>query len=186
MYDIKDIYEAVQKLNTKKQRIMKKARGKRTFDVTNEWTVPISSFIEGHHIVIDHVTWELRGSVVADVEIPDFQFNPFQTAWELIPYSFVLDWFLSVGKSISAASFLTLQSDYQASWGFKVSIERSYRYDSIALENCDADWWQEASCIGSYERRTPCSVPLTPHFTLRLNPYKILDLLGMIIQRSGR
>lgn len=31
-------------------------------------------------------------------------FNPFLTAWELIPYSFVIDWFLNVGDAIASAT----------------------------------------------------------------------------------
>lgn len=37
-------------------------------------------------------------------------FNPFKTAWELIPYSFVVDWFLNVGDLITSQTSINLAS----------------------------------------------------------------------------
>lgn len=37
-------------------------------------------------------------------------FNPFKTAWELIPYSFVVDWFLNVGDIITSQTSINLAS----------------------------------------------------------------------------
>jgi hypothetical protein len=41
-------------------------------------------------------------------------FNPFVTAWELIPYSFVVDWFVNVGDSIARATTMSLSESTQA------------------------------------------------------------------------
>lgn len=38
-------------------------------------------------------------------------FNPFKTAWELIPYSFVVDWFLNVSDAIVSATSIDLSSE---------------------------------------------------------------------------
>lgn len=37
-------------------------------------------------------------------------FNPFKTAWELIPYSFIVDWFFNVGDVISSQTSINLSS----------------------------------------------------------------------------
>lgn len=49
-------------------------------------------------------------------------FNPVQTAWELIPYSFVVDWFINVGDVISARS-LEL-ADFSSERKFCYSVKR--------------------------------------------------------------
>lgn len=41
-------------------------------------------------------------------------FNPLVTAWELIPYSFVVDWFVNVGDSITRATVMSLSQNTQA------------------------------------------------------------------------
>jgi hypothetical protein len=185
MFDIKDIYDKCQKLQSGIQRVRRKAHGERVFSDTRDWQTEAGDYFEIHH-VYDEIKTSLRGNVIADIDIPQFQFNPFQTAWELIPYSFVLDWFVSVGKTIAAASFLTLQSKYTAAYGFRVSIDRTYEYTIECKEDCEGERSQVGTCKAEFEIRTPCSVPLTPHFTLRLNSWKVLDLLGMIVQKFRR
>jgi len=43
-----------------------------------------------------------------------FSFNPLQTAWEEVPYSFVIDWFVNVGDYITAHTAQTLANSRQA------------------------------------------------------------------------
>lgn len=42
-------------------------------------------------------------------------FNPFVTAWELVPYSFVIDWFVDIGSYINRATSQTLAQQSYAS-----------------------------------------------------------------------
>lgn len=139
-------------------------------------------------LVTDKLSISMRGSVTADISIPDLQFNPLMAGWELIPFSFVIDWFVSVGKSIAALSFLTLNKKYAASHGCKVTIDRTMY---SALKTPSSQWAggglvQTATCRGELEVRTPCSVPLSPHFTSNIDPYKIIDSLGFLLQRLRR
>jgi hypothetical protein len=185
IYDIKSIYNACQKLNTGKQRYNKTRSHSWDSFNTDEWTTEAGDYFE-HHNVQDKISVSVRGSVVADIEVPQFQFNPIQTVWEEIPFSFVVDWFLSVGKSIAAASFLTLQAGFSASCGYRVDIERDYAYSITPKDGTSGDRTQSAHCKAFYEVRTPCKVPLTPHLTFHLNSLKVLDLLGMVVQKLRR
>lgn len=47
-------------------------------------------------------------------QISGIGFNPLVTAWELIPYSFVIDWFVNVGDYIAASTSTSFQQRCQA------------------------------------------------------------------------
>lgn len=185
VFDIKSLNKAIQNLNSSKQRYSEK-RGNQTTNSSSVTSVTTSNPSHVDHTKFDVITVGLRGSVIADIEVPQFQFNPLQTAWELIPFSFVVDWFLTVGKAISAASFLVYKSQYSASVGTFAEIDRTVNSIFHTCPTAWGTWEQTGTCKARLETRAPCSVPLTPHFTLNLNPYKILDLCGMLVQQLGR
>lgn len=184
MYDIESLNEAIRNLNDKRTRYSKRAGTTYSFTNSDEWTTNHSSFIR-QHTLIDEVTIGIRGSVVADIEISKFQLNPLQTGWEIIPFSFVIDWFVNVGKTLSAWSFLATQTDYTAAAGYIVEVEREYQFEiESGLSNfISGHSYMQGSCYQSQTRRTPCSIPKLPHLILKLNSFKILDLLALIIQR---
>jgi hypothetical protein len=126
----------------------------------------------------------LSGAVTADIEVPQFQFNPLQTGWELIPFSFVVDWFLSIGKTLSAMSFLYYQTNYSASYGLQVKVNRTFSLeDEITNPAVSGDRWQTGWSITEMKRRIPCELPYLPHIRFRLDGFKVLDLLALIAQR---
>lgn len=188
IFDINQLNETFSSLNEKRTRYSEKSRGKTGFTTIHEsGTVNYGSY-DVAYLISDKVEIQFVGSVMADVWIPKFQFNPLTTGWELVPYSFVLDWFVSVGKALCAMSFLVLQSEYAASAGFRLEVTRTYQHDicSSTSEFSSGYNYQYATSEATLEKREPCKIPLTPHLKLRLNSYKIIDLLGMFIQRYRR
>jgi hypothetical protein len=132
------------------------------------------------------ISVSLRGSVVADIEVPAFQFNPLQAAWEIIPLSFVVDWFVNVGKTLNALSFSNLVKGYAASTGVKVHVERSYVTNIVSLASpyISGGYEQTASSEADYEMRQPRRLQLTvPQFMTRMNGFKALDLVLLVMQR---
>lgn len=139
-------------------------------------------------VIRDEVNVSLRGSVTADIEVPRLQFNPIVTAYELIPLSFVLDWFYTVGKSLQAASFLAKQSKYSASKGFRLEVRRNFTSEIGETKSTYSSGAhsQYGESLVVVEVRQPCPVHLTPHSTLNLNSFKVADLLGLFVQRTPR
>lgn len=187
--DCHDLYEMVKNANAK----MDRSRFSETVGVThsssdvNVSTITVAVYKKHHLTVTDSISVGIRGSVTADIEIDQLQFNPLITAWEVVPLSFVIDWFLGVGKSLAAVSFIALNTQYAASAGFQViqrrTLEMTPEYTNVAYSGED---WQKARCEAIYEVRTPTHVSYTPHFSLHLSPAKILDLVGLMVQRIRR
>lgn len=187
IYDMIGINEAIEKLNEKQRTRHSEKRWATSSTTTTEvfeWLTDSNRYYL-RAVVTDHVTVSLRGSVTADIIIPAFQFNPVMAAWELIPFSFIIDWFVTIGKAIASASFLTFQTNYSASSGLKVEVVRDHVYEDVNHQTGYISGYNEGTghYEGSIEIRHPCSVPLTPHLTLNIDFYKILDLLALIIQR---
>lgn len=114
--------------------------------------------------------------------------QPFTALWELVPYSFVVDWFFNVGKTIAAWSpSYGIRS--LASW---VTVNDTVT-SSIAISGCADDWNHDIG-YGYYDKRfsyTKGSIvkivtskyrlvnpdrPILPSYNVQLNWTKFLDL----------
>lgn len=184
-YDLQDLNKALQDLDNGIKRYSERCGNTYRTSRIEEWETTVTGIGTRYHAYEDLIEVGVRGTVTADVKIPKFQFNPLQTGWELIPFSFVLDWFVSVGKALSAISFLSLAPTYVASAGQYVKITRSYRYDMGNWSTgCGGVNYQEGTCEAELSVRQPTYVSPIPRLKLRLNSLKILDLLSMIAQRK--
>jgi hypothetical protein len=189
VYDVKNIHELISSFNEKRSRFSESRGTKYTDRVST--VSPIYGSTHYSYQIIDDIeyTVAIRGSVAADISIPKIQFNPIVTAWEIIPLSFVVDWFLSVGRAIEAASFLATQTDFTAAKSYYITAKR-HRYSTITGLNSgviSADGSEHHQyCEAGLKVRTPCSIPLTPHLTFRVNDFKVLDLLALASQRYRR
>lgn len=132
----------------------------------------------------DEVEVGVRGSVQADIEPANFQFAPILTAWELLPFSFVIDWLINVGQSLASIHFLTMNSHYVASGGYNVRVERRlertihYAYDSGFSGHQKADGYS----VANYSLRIPTSVSSIPQIRVRIDAFKIADLMAILYQ----
>lgn len=62
-------------------------------------------------------------------------FNPVITAWELVPYSFVLDWFINVGDVISSRSLMLADFASQRMFCYSVKeeiVNRTFYHDDYS------------------------------------------------------
>jgi len=185
VYDIASLNEAIIGLSGGMQRHHKYAGKDSVSTDTTAWDVT-DTVGTVHCVYNDKVTIGIRGTVVADVSIPMFQFNPLQTGWELIPYSFVLDWLLNVGRTLAAFSFLSLRPDYVAAKGYKVTVTRTYSEYMDSWINGHypiSGHYMQTTSTAEVTVRTPCRIPIHPHFNVKLDPSKILDLMGLFFQR---
>ena len=125
----------------------------------------------------------VRGTVIADIRPPHIGINPITTAWELITFSFVIDWVLNVGRALEALSFLTLSSEYTAGGGTLITANRFCQSTGITTPNTNRtlshDFYATSSC--TLTRRSPTTVSAIPSLKPNLDALKVTDLIALFM-----
>jgi hypothetical protein len=183
MYDIKDLHEVLSRVNERRTRY-RQAVGASDGGLYTTYTDATSSNLTVRYST--SVSWatNMRGTVVADIDVPDYQFNPVTTAWEVTKLSFVVDWLINVGQALEAASFLLKAKAYQACGGVRVDFNMSG--NAVLLSqgvNTYGSVNQSWSGTAAFIERIPMSVSSLPRLKLRLDAYKVIDLLALVAQR---
>jgi len=189
MYDMIDIQKALQNVDGHRTRF-KERSGYSQSHVKNY------TFVDSSHgwgpttyYLREECKVSVRGSVIADINPPEFAFNPLTTAWELIPFSFVIDWVIDIGRFLESMSFLALATDYAAAGGHKIELTREVTHATTAWT---PNWVQSTSldfrskCVGQYVQRVPMSVSYFPTINLRLDAFKVMDLVALFLQAIRR
>lgn len=182
MYDIEDLQKSYHNLNKQFVRSYGKyGDSLPIFDASSS----SAGFYDGRGLRTTGVTHSgnvrFSAHVVADFKSANFRGNPVVTAWELVPYSFVVDWLLNIGTALEASSLLLLASDVKASCG--ALIDHNY-FVNVSVSSADA----ASTFSGGYSYsakavtkiREPTSVISTiPQVRLRLDKFKVLDLISL-------
>lgn len=110
--------------------------------------------------------------------------DPFVTGWELVPYSFVLDWFVTIGDMLTAFSpFATGELRYATLATKTVTTRRSYNtmmwtstMDNRTVEKQKGSEW--IYITEKYER-VNAEVKPTLAVDINLNVAKVVDLVSL-------
>jgi hypothetical protein len=135
-----------------------------------------------------NVKVELRGCAAADMKLSPFWINPVTTLWELQKFSFVIDWFFTVGDALSAASFVMANPSYVAKSGCKITEDRDFYHWAVAKSPYyfTTAPWRHVTSQTVVNYREPASISFTPHFAVKLNAWKAVDLLALLAQAAYR
>jgi hypothetical protein len=159
---------------------------------------PYSSTGSGVHGKVDatcvqSVIREKRaGSIVQTFLQNSLSVDPLITAWEIVPFSFIVDWFTTIDENLRAFSpFAT--SQLKGSW---ISSKETLltQTDAIAkdITGTSGGSTTTGSLTGNitHEKITYLRYEVTPHFGLSFefdfNASKFLDLASLFFLRYGR
>lgn len=129
------------------------------------------------------VLYAIEDSLDALLSVWGFD-QPLESLWELVPFSFIIDWFFSVGDVISSwsqssgvtalSSWFTISVDHlveKRSFDGQISNRGNYLWKSKVFEHGHSYWSTRRKW------RVPSPVrPILPTFDLKLNLGKIIDL----------
>lgn len=134
-------------------------------------------------------TVEVRSGVLAKVEDVSRAMawgldQPFEAIWELIPYSFIVDWFFNVGKTIASwtpnvglkelASWCVVNdTTLQSITGTGIPL---YPNTNILYRELEFSGYRSRS-VSSKTRIVSPTRSFVPSFTVRLDALKLLDLV---------
>jgi hypothetical protein len=185
--DIESIQDAIENLNSQRK-IYTERRGE---SVVYEFDSQDDPFDAGPGMwtYFRHrkVEISVRGSVAGLIDPPKFSFNPVVTAWELVPWSFVVDWVINIGQWIAAISFLMFNQKFTASAGYQYTITRNMQGRITAFHDTyEGSWASFGSSTLVVQERIPTSVPRYPILRVRLDPWKALDLFHLLFKARGK
>lgn len=188
IYDIKEVNELIDSIDKEsRSRVKDRAGGSFTYTRDDSFVVGAGTFQRNFSDVTTY-NLSVRGAIIADFMPSRIQLNPFVTAWEIVPYSFVIDWLFNVGAGLNALSFLALNNQYTAARSFVLTGERVVSCDTSFLgggwENDGWSNWDQIRVTEKFEvtERRPTLVSPLPPLQLRLDWLKVTDLLALILQ----
>lgn len=181
------------------------ARGYSSQSSTQEWVSPLRYSPGGvgtydfRFVQNDMVTVRAYVLYQADVKyqkIHDFGFHAFaSTAWEILPFSFVADWFIPIGKWIQAIEpklgVVTLASGYTLT---RETILQRMVNSYAAPPNDSHDYRESATLVGFTDtfvrrdksRAVPLGIPMFPQISVKLNAKRVMDAIALLGVSSSR
>jgi hypothetical protein len=186
VYDLNDLNTAVRRLDRSRSRVKGGSQSSPSIPSSPlSVTLFSTSYADVIGTITDVISPSLRGYFLADYEPDRFKFNPFVTAWELIPYSFVFDWFIDVGTALEATTAVLLSKKYVASGGKLVSLNRTITTHAVPKPGFPGSVSVSCNYSSNYDAtlvlRVPESVKLQPQLRVRLDGFKILDLISLVL-----
>jgi hypothetical protein len=141
------------------------------------------------------VEWIERRGVLFEINLstPNVGFSPIMTGWEIIPWSFVVDWFINVGETLQAFS-PRVGFDSPQAWKSRTLITQ-YGPPTVDLTIRSGSSYTSASASGNdiqgfvrnYSRSPDSAIePQLPHVNVDLSPGKVVDGLALLITSKSK
>lgn len=188
---IGEIESAVEALQIAKRKIYTGRAGFDTSWSTTRNVLIVKPVYEADMTVREDFTVGSRAMYAALIEADLRGFiNPAVTAWELVPFSFVVDWIYNIGKTIAAISSEILSTTSTGSYGMYAKITR-HAYVNGATPDPNSDVSEvllnaSFKAVGELRMRQPASVSYSPNLDINLSWSKLLDSFTLAFQIGKR
>jgi hypothetical protein len=187
-YDMQSVGKALDGLYNRSEFFKKTVGSDASFSdiVSKDVSINIAT---AHNVITTSYDVSFRGFAVTKTKTPSFGGSVVTTAWELLPLSFVLDWFVDTGSKLSYISQIPFLPKLVSGYGYKVTatktISTTTSQDSGRVK-IGGVWYQLDSNVASststatYKVRKPHTPNIIPNIRVNLDGYKISDLVALI------
>jgi hypothetical protein len=152
-----------------------------TVDGSEAW-ITTTETLEGHR------TYRAAAyAKVYNADLARFGLDPIVTGWEVLTFSFIVDWFLDINSWLQAwspfsgsqllACCASVKDEYQVDHERHVEWGRDA---SPTLAWTEGEWTATTKLVVERYERFPSGVSL-PHLNVRLTPARILDFAAILL-----
>lgn len=148
-----------------------------------EWDASGNHYTATYQVFYDEFA-KLKSTVRQLMEISDFVLTT-ENWWDMVPYSFVVDWFVNVGDVLTALdNFYNLEQKHEVICvGRSILEERPLALSTIGLASNIICEPIEASCFTRYYNKRLVIPSLVPSVTI--NPFNhLIEAAALVISRK--
>ncbi len=196
VYDMENISEAVERLGESANDLWKSKANNPDVVTTEEYIIPWAHYGGVYTTTLKYThRVSYRGFAIGRMTPPPFGGSVLVTAWELVPWSFVIDWFIDIGSRLQYLSGLLVEGERVSGYGTLVHTsatssitltspggpaQRVYDQPSglwIQMDGGQVDAKMEAML----RLRRPHIPSLAPSVNVRLDSFKVIDLIALLL-----
>lgn len=187
--DIENFNKAAAALSTKSKKIFVKAKATEASQITG-YSTP---HVFGDSNQYWRLRWQFSGyvrysfNIVGELNPTRVRLDPASTLWEVVPYSFVIDWFYTVGAWIDAVRLVESGLNFTSSLNSITSFTAVPVQDQIQLYNTMVgqvptfrgtySWIEKLRMPHGIDVKAPSSTGLVP-----ANPLHTVDAIALILK----
>lgn len=189
-YLSEDILDVIDLLRTDNEYMIFRGRSKQVdqgleqpanpLAITAAWT---HGYVKGPTEVKTIDTYRAHVTGMAKTSAQKFSHNLLALGWELVPYSFVIDWFVNTAD-IVRAHWPVPEATFVSCISHKRDVQERYEF-KVAPTACsiDSQWGYVRRTTSAYHRRPTDGIPLDLSVDVNFNILKFMDLVALTRRR---
>jgi hypothetical protein len=186
-YDIRDIMGLLEDLIALEHEFYKATFGRSTSFYSKEqrWTASDQFWSCSWDTVVQG-TVGIRGTATTKLRPEGISVSFLKTGWELVPFSFIIDWFIQVGQAIDALSALSVDFDYVCGVGHHAELIVHGEFNHTFNNGYHGSASGSSEGYYRHTQRKPVVPTAIPQLAWNISDFKVMDLIALMIQYMSR
>jgi hypothetical protein len=190
LFDCQDIEDALNHISRESHFWKSTSGNTTTLPISRVGTwVPVGNTLEC--VTTGTVTVSYRGVGRSVTKPPSFGGNVAVTLWEIVPFSFVIDWFINIGQKIAYLSTCVGNGGDTSHYGLMVECKTQSVTSLVSVNTSHPGFHFEsqyalAEVQSTLILRDGYTPSLIPSISVHLDKFKVADIIALVIQAWSR